>query len=112
MASKNTYYQKDSLSPYEVFQWIQNEVFRHIKKQNWLEKSVFEQFENIFKIRFSENFQKVKSFVNNDLDKGNVSFAVLVVSLYEAFLGSWDLPKNCPAMGGRKNQRSHLRFRG
>ncbi|MFJ1262974.1 L-2-amino-thiazoline-4-carboxylic acid hydrolase [Capnocytophaga canis] len=86
MASKNTHYQKDSLSPYEVFQWIQNEAFRHIKKQNWLEKSVFEQFENIFKIRFSENFQKVKSFVNNDLDKGNVSFAVLVVSLYEAFL--------------------------
>ncbi|MDO5104665.1 L-2-amino-thiazoline-4-carboxylic acid hydrolase [Capnocytophaga sp.] len=86
MANKNTHYQENSFSPWEVFQWIQNEAFRHIKNQNWLEESDFESFENIFKIRFSENLQKAKPLINNDLDKGNVSFAVLAVSLYEAFL--------------------------
>ncbi|MFK8302906.1 L-2-amino-thiazoline-4-carboxylic acid hydrolase [Capnocytophaga stomatis] len=86
MESKNTYYQGYGFSPLEVFEWIKHGALEYINAKNWLQKSDIERFTTTFEKQFSDNYNQVKSLINNDLDKGNVSFSVLVVSLYEAFL--------------------------
>lgn len=86
MESKNAHYQGYDFSPLEVFEWIKHGALEHINAKKWLEKSDFEKFTTTFEKQFSDNYNQVESLINNDLDKGNVSFAVLVVSLYEAFL--------------------------
>ncbi|MFJ1492050.1 hypothetical protein [Capnocytophaga canis] len=52
MASKNTHYQKDSFSPYEVFQWIKHGALEHINAKKWFGKSDIERFTNVFEMRF------------------------------------------------------------
>ena len=86
MESKSIYYEGYSLSPLDVFEWIKNGAFEYIKAQNKLKETLFEEYKVIFEKRFSVNSQKVKSLINNDLDRGHVSFVLLVASLYEAFL--------------------------
>ena len=86
MESKSIYYEGYSLSPLDVFEWIKNGAFEYIKAQNKLKETLFEECRVIFEKRFSVNSQKVKSLINNDLDRGHVSFVLLVASLYEAFL--------------------------
>lgn len=47
---------------------------------------MFEDFLNAFEDYFEHSLQKVSHLIENELDEGNVQFAVLVVALYEAFL--------------------------
>ena len=47
---------------------------------------MFEDFLNTFEDYFKHSLQKVSHLIKNELDEGNVQFAVLVVALYEAFV--------------------------
>jgi len=47
---------------------------------------LFEEFSNAFEDYFKHLLQKVSHLIENELDEGNVQFAVLVVALYEAFV--------------------------
>ena len=47
---------------------------------------LFEDFSNAFEDYFKHSLQKVSHLIENELDEGNVQFAVLVVALYEAFV--------------------------
>lgn len=86
MESKSIYYEGYSLSPLDVFEWIKNGAFEYIKAKNELGETLFEECRVIFEKRFAVNFPKVESLIKNDLDRGHVSFVLLVASLYEAFL--------------------------
>ena len=86
MESKNTLYKGYDFSPLEVFEWMKHGTFEYILAKNWLTATDFETYKTTFEERFSHNFIQVKSLVFNKLDEGNISFVLLVVSLYEAFL--------------------------
>ena len=47
---------------------------------------MFEDFSNAFEDSFKHSLQKASHLIKNELDEGNVQFAVLVVALYEAFV--------------------------
>ncbi|GIZ16246.1 L-2-amino-thiazoline-4-carboxylic acid hydrolase [Capnocytophaga catalasegens] len=86
MESKNTPYKGYDFSPLEVFEWIKHGTFEYILAKNWLTTTDFETFKTTFEERFLQNFIQVKSLISNKLDEGNISFVLLIVSLYEAFL--------------------------
>ena len=49
-------------------------------------KHCLKTFQNAFEDYFKHSLQKVSHLIENELDEGNVQFAVLVVALYEAFV--------------------------
>ena len=73
-----------SFSPLDSYQWIKKEAFAYIKAQQWIDEALFEDFLNAFEDYFKHSLQKVSHLIENELDEGNVQFAVLVVALYEA----------------------------
>ena len=75
-----------SFSPLDSYQWIKKEAFAYIKAQQWIDEALFEDFLNAFEDYFKHSLQKVSHLIENELDEGNVQFAVLVVALYEAFV--------------------------
>jgi len=75
-----------SFSPLDSYQWIKKEAFAYIKAQQWIDEALFEDFLNAFEDYFKHSLQKVSHLIKNELDEGNVQFAVLVVALYEAFV--------------------------
>lgn len=75
-----------SFSPLDSYQWIKKEAFAYIKAQQWIDEALFEEFSNAFEDYFKHSLQKVSHLIENELDEGNVQFAVLVVALYEAFV--------------------------
>lgn len=75
-----------SFSPLDSYQWIKKEAFAYIKSQQWIDEALFEEFSNAFEDCFKHSLQKVSHLIENELDEGNVQFAVLVVALYEAFV--------------------------
>ncbi|MDO4230392.1 MAG: L-2-amino-thiazoline-4-carboxylic acid hydrolase [Capnocytophaga sp.] len=91
---ENTNYEQYSFSPLEVFHWIKNGALAYIKAENALQQADYKDFEIHFEKQFSDNFPKVKHLIFNELDEGNISFTVLVVSLYEAFLAVGFSEKN------------------
>ena len=74
-----------SFSPLDSYQWIKKEAFAYIKSQQWIDEALFEEFSNAFEDYFKHSL-KVSHLIENELDEGNVQFAVLVVALYEAFV--------------------------
>lgn len=74
-----------SFSPLDSYQWIKKEAFAYIKAQQWIDEALFEEFSNAFEDYFKHSL-KVSHLIENELDEGNVQFAVLVVALYEAFV--------------------------
>ena len=75
-----------SFSPLDSYQWIKKEAFAYIKAQQWIDEALFEEFSNAFEDYFKHSLQKVSHLIENELDEGNVQFAVLVVALYEVFV--------------------------
>lgn len=63
-------------------------MFHYITENQIFNKNKIQEFEEKYRRNFAENFEKVKFLEKNQLDKGNISFAVLIVSVFEAFLAS------------------------
>ncbi|GJH40385.1 hypothetical protein RCZ04_09350 [Capnocytophaga sp. HP1101] len=75
-----------SFSPLDSYQWVKKEAFAYIESQQWIEEVQFKDFLNAFGQCFNGSLEKVSYLIKNELDEGNVRFAILVVALYNAFV--------------------------
>ncbi|EGD35382.1 MULTISPECIES: L-2-amino-thiazoline-4-carboxylic acid hydrolase [unclassified Capnocytophaga] len=72
--------------PLDAYQWIKDKALVYIRTKQWIDASQFEEFLIVFESNFVVSLEKVAPLICNELDKGNVQFAVLTVALYEAFI--------------------------
>ena len=79
-------YNENTLSPLECFGWIEKGVFGYIEQNYLLPEADYALFKEIYPSTFAENFKKVQHLIENELDEGNIRFAVLVASVFECFL--------------------------
>lgn len=85
-------FNKKSFSPIDNFLWIEKELFLYLLKNKIIDSRCIDEFRNQYQTYFNQNFEKVNFLQKNELDKGNISFAVLIVSIFET-LSDYNFPK-------------------
>ncbi|WP_418894630.1 L-2-amino-thiazoline-4-carboxylic acid hydrolase [Limibacterium fermenti] len=79
-------YDKSASSPLDNYRLIEQGVFEYLRDEKILETDRLDTFAILYQKKFEALLPKVQSLICNDLDKGNVYFVLITVSVYELFL--------------------------
>lgn len=86
MDKENFDYKKSTFSPMDNYYWIEQSVFEHLQNEAIFNVRELEKLKARYKELFKTALPKVEHLMNNELDKGNIYFVLVAVSVYEVFL--------------------------
>jgi hypothetical protein len=86
MNKENFDYRKSAFSPIDNYYWIEQGVFEYLQKESVYKGEELDKLKVHYKMIFDSAFKKTEHLISNELDKGNVCFVLIAVSLYETFL--------------------------
>lgn len=86
MDKENLDYKKSAFSPMDNYHWIEQGVFEYLLNEPIFKDKELDKLKVHYKEFFKTALRKVEHLINSELDKGNVYFVLITVSVYEAFL--------------------------
>ncbi len=85
-SKENFNYRESASSPMDNYYWIENAVFDYLPQVNSFSTQQEVDIRATYKTMFEKALSHVMHLISNDLDKGNVYFTLIAVSIYESFI--------------------------